>query len=76
MYEPEPEYDVVFSLSDDSSVPCVWDETTLRELEVPVRRRTPLDRAKPRDGETDETVDGDVRPVWDSVGRVDVGAPR
>lgn len=37
------------------------DNVRLRVLVVPVRLRTPLERARPREGET-EDVDGDVRP--------------
>ena len=69
--EAEPE----FSLSDDSSVPVVYADARLRELAVPVRLRMPLDRVKPRDGDTD-VAEGEVLPVCESVCSVDSVSPR
>lgn len=74
MYVPVPAWDV-FSLSENSSVPLMYDEVRLREAAVPVRLLTPLERAKPRDGDIEVAVDGEVRPVGDSVApRYDVVA--
>lgn len=41
----------------------MYDEVRLREAAVPVRLLTPLERAKPRDGDIEVAVDGEVRPV-------------
>lgn len=52
---------MVFSLSEDSSIPLAYDIVRLRGPTVPVRLRTPLERARPRDGESDEEdVEGEV----------------
>ena len=56
-------------------MPLMYDEVRLREGVVPVRLLTPRDLARPPDGDTEEAVDGEVRPVRDLVApRYDVVA--